>query len=122
MPVSSLAHSDRETPTELSRARSVSAPSLCVWCPFQQHVKNTLVDARQRHYDAVKEKIDKIGQMNDSVELTQSLFALSKVRPPAPFLLLRWTERARILTTSARSPLLFSPSAIVVVFLNTTSP
>lgn len=36
--------------------------------------------ARAEHTQAVKDRIDSVGQMKDVVALTQSLFALSKVR------------------------------------------
>lgn len=42
-------------------------------------IKKVLDSARAEHTQAVKERIDSVGQMKDIVQLTQGLFSLSKV-------------------------------------------
>jgi F-type H+-transporting ATPase subunit b len=44
-----------------------------------QRIKNVLEGARAEHTQAVKDRIDSVGQMKDVVSLTQALFAVSKV-------------------------------------------
>ncbi|KAI7863343.1 hypothetical protein BDF14DRAFT_1998537 [Spinellus fusiger] len=41
-------------------------------------IKNVLVQAREDHKSAVKERIDEVGQMKDLVDVTKSLFELSR--------------------------------------------
>ncbi|KAF9068436.1 hypothetical protein BDP27DRAFT_1327346 [Rhodocollybia butyracea] len=49
------------------------------WAESQvQKIKDVLDKARAEHTQAVKDRIDSVGQMKDVVALTQSLFALSK--------------------------------------------
>ncbi|TFK39666.1 ATP synthase [Crucibulum laeve] len=43
-----------------------------------QRIKKVLDGARAEHTQAVKERIDSVGQMKDVVSITQALFALSK--------------------------------------------
>jgi F-type H+-transporting ATPase subunit b len=43
-----------------------------------QRIKKVLDGARAEHTQAVKERIDSVGQMKDVVEITKGLFALSK--------------------------------------------
>ncbi|KAF8997856.1 hypothetical protein BDQ17DRAFT_835656 [Cyathus striatus] len=43
-----------------------------------QRIKNILDSARSEHTQAVKERIDSVGQMKDVVEITKGLFTLSK--------------------------------------------
>jgi F-type H+-transporting ATPase subunit b len=48
-------------------------------------IKGVLDGARAEHTQAVKDRIDAVGQMKDVVSLTKGLFAVSKVRvPPSP--------------------------------------
>ncbi|KAF8659812.1 hypothetical protein AX16_001697 [Volvariella volvacea WC 439] len=49
------------------------------WADAQiQRIKGVLESARAEHTQAVKERIDSVGQMKDVVALTEGLFALSK--------------------------------------------
>jgi F-type H+-transporting ATPase subunit b len=43
-------------------------------------IKGVLDGARAEHTQAVKDRIDSVGQMKDVVSLTEGLFAASKVR------------------------------------------
>lgn len=43
-------------------------------------IKGVLEGARDEHTQAVKDRIDAVGQMKDVVSLTEGLFAVSKVR------------------------------------------
>ena len=43
-------------------------------------IKGVLDGARAEHTQAVKDRIDEVGQMKDVVELTKGLFEVSKVR------------------------------------------
>lgn len=45
-------------------------------------IKGVLDGARAEHTQAVKDRIDEVGQMKDVVSLTEGLFAISKVRIP----------------------------------------
>jgi hypothetical protein len=45
-------------------------------------IKGVLDGARAEHTQAVKDRIDAVGQMKDVVSLTEGLFAISKVRVP----------------------------------------
>jgi F-type H+-transporting ATPase subunit b len=45
-------------------------------------IKGVLDGARAEHTQAVKDRIDEVGQMKDVVSLTQGLFAISKVSIP----------------------------------------
>jgi F-type H+-transporting ATPase subunit b len=60
-------------------------------------IKGVLDGARAEHTQAVKDRIDEVGQMKDVVSLTQGLFAISKVSchalSSAPLLV---THRSRI--------------------------
>lgn len=42
-------------------------------------MKNTLNASRKQHTDAVQSRIDSVGELKDVVDVTKSLFALSKV-------------------------------------------
>lgn len=42
-------------------------------------IKSVLNGARAEHTQAVKDRIDSVGQMKDVVSITEGLFALSKV-------------------------------------------
>ena len=42
-------------------------------------IKGVLDGAREEHTQAVKDRIDEVGQMKDVVSLTEGLFAISKV-------------------------------------------
>ncbi|KAJ4473320.1 hypothetical protein C8J55DRAFT_137100 [Lentinula edodes] len=54
------------------------------WAESQvQKIKGVLNTARAEHTQAVKDRIDSVGQMKDVVALTQSLFALSKIEAEA---------------------------------------
>lgn len=44
-----------------------------------QRIKGVLEGARAEHTQAVKDRINSVGQMKDVVSLTQALFAVSKV-------------------------------------------
>ena len=53
-------------------------------------IKGVLDGARAEHTQAVKDRIDEVGQMKDVVSLTEGLFAISKVsilRARAPLLM-----------------------------------
>ncbi|OBZ88646.1 ATP synthase subunit 4, mitochondrial [Choanephora cucurbitarum] len=43
-----------------------------------ERIKNILVQARNDHKNAVKERIDEVGQMKDLVDVTKALFELSR--------------------------------------------
>lgn len=45
-------------------------------------IKGVLDGARAEHTQAVKDRIDEVGQMKDVVSLTEGLFAISKVSIP----------------------------------------
>jgi Mitochondrial ATP synthase B chain precursor (ATP-synt_B) len=45
-------------------------------------IKGVLDGARAEHTQAVKDRIDEVGQMKDVVSLTKGLFDVSKVRAP----------------------------------------
>lgn len=45
-------------------------------------IKGVLDGARAEHTQAVKNRIDEVGQMKDVVSLTKGLFEVSKVRLP----------------------------------------
>jgi F-type H+-transporting ATPase subunit b len=57
-------------------------------------IRSTLEAARDRHSSVVQSRIDQVGQMKDSVDLTKAMFALSKVRLPI-FLSLASVRRSR---------------------------
>ncbi|KIY44951.1 ATP4, subunit B of the stator stalk of mitochondrial F1F0 ATP synthase [Fistulina hepatica ATCC 64428] len=49
------------------------------WAQAQiDRIKGVLNSAREGHVSAVKERIESVGQMKDAVDVTKSLFALSK--------------------------------------------
>ena len=50
-------------------------------------IKDVLDGARAEHTQAVKDRIDEVGQMKDVVDLTKGLFEISKVRTLPPPLL-----------------------------------
>ena len=61
-------------------------------------IRGVLDGARSEHTQAVKDRIDEVGQMKDVVSLTEGLFAVSKVcipRAPPPLLV---THRSHIVT------------------------
>jgi F-type H+-transporting ATPase subunit b len=71
---------------------TIETPSVDVFCfqiirePYREwadghiaRIKNVLEGARAEHTQAVKDRIDSVGQMKDVVSLTEALFALSKV-------------------------------------------
>ncbi|KAI8971729.1 hypothetical protein BDF20DRAFT_695568 [Mycotypha africana] len=43
-----------------------------------QRIKNVLIQAREDHKSAVKERINEVGQMGDLVDVTKALFELSR--------------------------------------------
>lgn len=53
--------------------------------PVTQRIKGILNSARQEHTRAVTERIDSVGAMKDVVPLTESLYAVAKVRLHRPF-------------------------------------
>ncbi|KIK57016.1 hypothetical protein GYMLUDRAFT_770894 [Collybiopsis luxurians FD-317 M1] len=59
-------------------AKAIREPYV-TWAESQvQKIRGVLDKAREEHTQAVKDRIDSVGQMKDVVSLTQSLFALSK--------------------------------------------
>lgn len=46
----------------------------------EQRIRSVLEASRVEHTQAVKDRIDSVGQLRDVVEITKGLFALSKVR------------------------------------------
>jgi hypothetical protein len=50
-------------------------------------IKGVLDGARAEHTQAVKDRIDEVGQMKDVVDLTKGLFEISKVRTPPSLLM-----------------------------------
>ena len=52
-------------------------------------IKGVLDGARAEHTQAVKDRIDEVGQMKDVVSLTKGLFDVSKVRAPPSLLMTR---------------------------------
>jgi len=50
---------------------------MCSLC--DQRIRSILETSRSEHTQAVKKRIDSVGQLRDVVEVTKGLFALSKV-------------------------------------------
>ena len=55
-------------------------------------IRGVLNASRSEHTNAVKERIDSVGQMKDVVSVTEALFALSKVRYPSRALTISLTH------------------------------
>ena len=77
----------RDADRNLSHAQTVRLPYK-EWAENHiARIKGVLDGARAEHTQAVKDRIDEVGQMKDVVELTKGLFEISKVRTPPSLLL-----------------------------------
>jgi hypothetical protein len=77
----------KDADRNLSHAQTVRLPYK-EWAENHiARIKGVLDGARAEHTQAVKDRIDEVGQMKDVVELTKGLFEISKVRTPPSLLM-----------------------------------